>query len=366
MKLKHLSKLLVLGALFNSAPANALVLLQQVSVLTGVDYDTNPTLATSNEVAIWRYTAAPKYTASLVDDRNRWFATAGLNLQRSSNKAISENRQDPSISAGWQHEYEKGFYNLTVDYTKASSRLNEFTTTGIVDKDGSATSKSISASWSRLLTERLNLSLAGQYLQIDYTGSGFTNYNTKSLNSSLSYQLNEKLNPFLQVAISDLSSEGGGSQSRISQSYLVGTTAQINPNLDMSASLGLNHQQASGNGWVANSTLTYLGEKYNLQGTLSRNVTASGLGQFQETDNISLRYSYDLSDKSRAGTDFNWSSNASTGGNETRQLGGWYTKELSDLWQFKLSLNLKELKNNTQSANSSIFGIRLIYNTLDF
>lgn len=352
--------------LFNSTSANALVLLQQVSVLTDVEYDTNPTLASSNKSAIWRYSAVPKYTASLVEDGNRWFAAASLNLQQSSNKAISENRQDPSLSAGWQHEYEKGSYNLTVDYTRASSRLNEFTTTGIVDKDGSATSKSISASWSRLLTERLNFSVGGQYLQNSYTASGFTNYNTKSLSSSLSYQLNERLSPFIQMGISDLSSERGGSQSKISQSYLIGTAAQISPRLNTSISVGLNHQQASGSGWVASSMLTYLGERYNLQGALSRNVAPSGLGQFQETNNISLRYSYDLSDKSRAGTDFNWSSNASAGGNETRQLGGWYTKELSDLWQLKLSLNLKELKNNIQSANSSVFGLSLVYNTPDF
>ena len=366
MKLKYLFTLFATGLVFYSTQAVAIILEQKASVLTGIEYDSNPTFSTSNEsLSVWRITALPTYTASLVEERNRWFTTAGLRLQRSSDSAISESRQDPNLIIGWEHEYARGLFNITADYTKTSSRLNEFITNGVIDRDGSATSKSISASWSRLLTERLNLSAAGQYLQIDYAGSGLSNYKTKSISSSLTYELNEKVSPYVQVDVSKLNSETNNAQSKVSQSLVVGTKVLLRPNLNMTANVGLNRQE-SGNGLLANLTMYYLAERYSAQGSLSRNVTPSGLGQFQETNNLSLSYAYELSDKTRAGSDFAWSSNSSTGGNKSLQLGGWYSKEISELWQLKLNLNLRQLKNDSQSANSSIIGISLNYHTPDF
>lgn len=346
--------------------ADALVLLQQATVSAGVEYDSNPVLVASNRQSVLLYTTVPKYTISAVDDRNRWFATGGLSIQRSSNSSVSGSRQDPAVTAGWEYQFEKSNFNVIAYYNKASSRLNEFTTSGIVDQDGTVTSKSISASWDRQLSDRIGYSLSGQYIKTDYTGSAFTNYATKSISSSLTYELNEKIKPFIQVGISQLNSEGNSTRSSTSKSYSLGTAIDINPTLKMSASAGINQQQLTGNGWVASTSLFYTQERYNLEAALSRNVTPSGLGDFQETDNASLKYSYELSEKSNAGADFVWSSNSAINGNETRQLSGWYLKELSNYWQFKLSLIRKDFKNNSQSANANIFGFSLIYNTLEF
>jgi hypothetical protein len=366
LNFNYLTKLLASSLLFNATQASALILEQKLSVSNNIEFDSNPALATSNKQSVLRYTALPTYTASLSDDIDRWFAAASVSLQRSTNSSISENRQDPNLVFGWEHQFEKSLFNVTAEYNKTSSRLNEFISNGVVDKDGSATTKSISASWSSTITDRLNLSLAGQYLQTDYSGSGFSNYKTKSISSSLTYQLNEKVSPFVQVGVSELSSAARNAQAGVSQSYLVGTKAELMPNLNMAISLGLNHRKDAGNGWVANTTMTYLANKYNVQGSLSRNVTPSGLGQFQETNNLILRYAYELSDKCKVGSEFSWGSNGSAGGSDTLQIGTWYSKEISDLWLMKLNLNLKELNNDSQSANATIVGISFVYNTLAF
>ena len=366
LPLKYIYQLILVCLMVNPTYADALVVLQQATVLAGVEYDSNPGFASNNEQSVLRFTTLPKYTVSAVDDRTRWFATAGLNIQRSSNNAVSGSRQDPAVSAGWEYQFQKSVVNITADYNKSSSRLTEFITSGVVDKDGSVISKSISASWGTQLSNRLGLSLASQYLKTDYNSSAFTNSTTKSISSSLTYELNEKVRPFIQIGISQLNSQRTTSKSTLSKTYLLGTTLDLNPKVRMSASLGLNQQQIVGNGWVANTTLNYIEEKYDFRAILSRNVAPSGLGDFQKTDNLSLGYSYELSDKARAGADFIWNINSATSGNETRQLTGWYSKELSDYWLFKLSLNLKDLKNSTQSANASIFGISFIYNTPEF
>ena len=366
MTFKHTYLFIVFYLIFNSTQANALVILQQASVLTSVEYDTNPTLVSRNEQSIFRYTASPKYTLTGVDGNNRWYTNVGINFQRSSNQSVSGNRKDPIINIGWEREYERGRYSIITAYNKSSSRFSELNTTGIVDKDGTITSKSIAVAWSRLLNERLDLSVNGQYAKSNVTKSSFSNTTTKTLGAVLTYELSEKIRPFIQANLSELSSGNGSSTSTISQNYLLGTNLEVNPLLSLSGSLGLNHQQNAGNGWVANTSASYLGERYNFHGALSRNVVPSGTGQFQKNDNLSLVYGYSLSDTSKTGVDLSWNSNDSINGSETRQLGGWYSKVLSDLWQFRLALSLKELKNSNQSASAGIFGITFTYNTPEF
>jgi hypothetical protein len=364
--LQSFYRITALSLLFTSAQADTLEVLQQVTVPMSVEYDTNPTISSSNKQPIWRYTVAPKYSVTKTENQDILFANAGLNIQRSSNKSVSVDREDPSLAVGWAREYERGRFSLVGRYDKASSRFNEFTKTGIVDQDGSSIAKSISASWSHMVTERVQALLDAQYLKSTYSGSGFTNSSTKSFNSTFSYELNEKIKPFVQIGVSKLSPEGNVERSTTSQSYLVGANMIVSPPLSMSASLGLNHESANGNGWIANTSANYLAEKYSLQGALSRSITPSGTGQFQKTDNFSLRYSYLLTDKSSAGADFTWSKNSSDNGNEARQLAGWYTKDITELWQLKLSMSLKELKGANQTANASIFGVTFIYNIPEF
>ena len=364
--LKHLYKLVLLSLVLSPTQANALILLQQATVLAGTEYDSNPVLASSNKQSIFRYTVSPKYTLSGVDGNNRWYTNVGINFQRSSNQSVSADRKDPNINIGWEREYERGRYSIIATYNKSSSRFSELNTTGIVDTDGTNTSKSIAVAWSRLLNERLNLSVNGQYTKTNVTKSSFSNTTTKTLGTVLTYELSEMISPFIQADLSDLSSGNGGSTSTFSQNYLLGTNLEVSPHLSLSGSLGLNHQQNAGNGWVANSSANYLGERYSLHGALSRNVVPSGTGRFQKNDNLSLVYGYDLSDTSKTGLDLSWNSNDSINGSETRQLGGWYSKELSDLWQFRLALSLKELKNSNQSASDTVFGITFTYNTPEF
>jgi hypothetical protein len=347
-------------------PAEALVVLQQASVPVGIEYDTNTRMTANNKQSIWRYTATPRYTISAVENQNRWYADAGLRVQRSSNKTINLDREDPNVIVGWERENERGQFSLTAQYNKASTRFTEFDGTGLVLNDGSSVSKTISANWSRLLTEKLNFTLGGQYLKTAYSGGTFTDYSTKSINSGLTYQLNERISPFVQVGLSEFVPEGQARQNTKSQNYLAGANFNLNPQLNFSAAAGVNHVSTIGSGWIANTNFNYLAEKHNFRGALARSVSASGIGNFQKSDRLSLGYSYDLSEKSRLGTNFSWRKNNSLNSTETKQLGGFYSRELSEFWQMNLSLQLRSLKSTNQKANGEVVGITFTYNTPEF
>ena len=107
-----LKKLVLTGLLAFSAQASALVLLQQASVSAGIDFDTNPLLSTTDKQSIWRYYTTPRYSVSTEQDQNKWYLDGSLRLQRSSDRSIAVDREDPSINAGWTRQYDRGNYGL--------------------------------------------------------------------------------------------------------------------------------------------------------------------------------------------------------------------------------------------------------------
>ena len=349
-----------------STHAEALVVLQQASIPMGVEFDTNPRMSSTNKQSIWRYIATPRYSVAAVSDQNRWYSDVSLRLERSSNKNLSVDREDPSVVVGWQRDSERDRFSLIGRYNKASTRFTEFDETGLVNNNASSTTRSVGANWSRSLTERLNFSLGGQYLKTSYSGGSFTGYSTKSLNSTLTYDFNERVRPFIQLGLTDFNPDGQGRSNTKSQNYLVGAHVDISPRLNVSAAAGLNHLSTAGTGRVANANFNYLGERYSFRGAIERSVSASSIGNFQEADKLSLGYNYDLSDKSRLGSDFSWRRNKSLNDSETKQLSAFYSRDLTESWQMKLLLQTRKIKNTNRTASGNVAGITLTYNIPEF
>jgi opacity protein-like surface antigen len=364
LKISFTNKLLVLSLIAFSSHSNALVLVQQISVPIGTEFDTNPTLVSSRtKQSIWRYTLNPRYRVSTTENLNRWYADAGLRIVRSSNKKITDDRQDPSLDLGWDRELEKGSFGIVLHYDKASSRFTELRTDGLVDKDGSATNKSISANWTHQINNKLNLSLNGQYSKTSYVGSNFTNSSNKSISATLNYELNEKVSPFVTVGMTEFSPAGKKTRSK---NILVGAKVIITPNFTVSPAFGINNESSAGSGWIANTSFNYIGEKYLLGGSIARNVSPSAVGNFQKTDRLGLTYSYELSEKDRFGADLSWTKNKSDFDSETKQLSGWYSREINNNWQMRLFAETKHLTNGSLKANGNVIGINLTYNTPEF
>ena len=258
MSYKSIKRLFVVSLMVISSHSEALVVLQDASVPMGVEYDTNPRMLSTNKQSIWRYIATPRYSIAAVADRNRWYSDVSLRLERSSDKNLSVDREDPNVLVGWQRDGERDRFSLIGRYNKASTRFTEFDETGVVVNDASSTTRSVAANWSRSMTERLNLSLGGQYLTTTYSGGNFTDYSTKSLNSTLTYDFNEYERPFVQVALTDFNPDGQGRNNTKSQNYLAGAHVDISPRLNISAAAGLNHLSSTGNGRIANTNFNYL------------------------------------------------------------------------------------------------------------
>ncbi len=353
-----------------SLHAEALVVLQQVSVPLSVEHDTNPTLSENDKTSIWLYTASPRYSISAEENQNRLYGTLGVRLQRSSDKNISIDREDPNLLLGWERRYEKSDFKLVGNYNESSTRTTELRTTGLVNQDVTATTKSLAADWTRLLTERLSLALGAEISKNSYDAPSFTGYSTKSIDSSLSYEVNERLSTFASVGYVKYKSDSQTglvtSNSQNTQNYLAGITYVFSPQLDFSVALGVNRTSSAGSGKIGNASFNYSAEKHILRGEVERSIAASGIGDFQEADRYSLAYNYSLSDKSEIGTAFSYQKNNSLNTNKTMFLNGFYSRSLSDRWALRVSLDLRKQKTETQTANGEVAGLTLIYNTPEF
>ena len=381
-----------------SSSAEAIVVLQQASSSFDTQYDTNPLLR-DDKKSIWRYTITPKYTIAAVEDQNRWYVNAGLALQRSSDPRITQNRQDPNFDAGWQHDFEKGQFSILAHYDKRSSRFSEFNQNGFVDIDGSAITKSLSANLSRSITDRLSYSIGTQYTKITYDSSQFSDSVSKSINSSITYELTERVSPFVQASYTDFKSDGvvtgngllinngngffvnnvvGNTGDSKSKNISVGAKILLSELWTFTSSIGVNKVDTSnqnantvlgasaGSGKIGSLNLTRQGERSNFKSTLSRSVSGSGIGGFVETDQFNLGYDYQLSERSTFGAGYSINKNKSNFASESTQLTAWYNKQLTEMWNMRLSVERRNQKNFNQNASGEVIGLTFTYSTPEF
>lgn len=364
--------------IFFTLNAHALIVLQQFSVPLGVEFDNNATLSADVKKSIWRYTASPKYSIAVVDEKNRWSSNIGLNIVRTSNTKVTDNRQDPNLNISWNRELENGNFNISSGYSRTSSRFREFKRTGFVDADGTSVSKFLSATWNRALTNRLDFLLGANITKNNNSGGSTLVKSSlkKSINTSLTYALTDRMSPFVQYGYTKFEPNGLGARKNNSQNYIAGVRYAFNPQLSGTISAGINHLSTAGNGKLFNAGLDYMSELYTVNLGLSRNVTPSDLGQFEESDSFNANYNYLLTDKSSFGLNFDISKSKSAdsrlGGagqsNDTTgmRLGASYTKELSEYWQMKLSFDERRNNSSIQHANGETIGIFFTYNTPEF
>jgi len=379
MIIKVISKSVLLGLLLFSVQANAWVVLDQgASVLFNAEHYSNIDLDTEDEQSAWVYTVAPGYRITAGQDKSQLFLNANLNIERSSDKDLSGDREDPNVRAGWGRDYDKGSVGLVATYAKASTRITELTDSGNVTEDGSSIGRSIAATWIHSLTEKLGMSFEGRHLRQDFTGDQLSDYRLNSLSSEFLYELSEQTSPFVRVSLNQFHPlddiDVNVRTEKINyQNYLAGANFILSPKLSFSAGAGVSHIEEysdieeDGNRWIGLSSVTYQGEKYRLDGAVERSISPSSEGILRESDSFLLGYSYDLSDRSHWGVDLSLNKNKTGDRSESQQIGAWYSRDLSELWQMRLSARLRTIDSDEEdSADGNIIGISFRYDTPSF
>lgn len=354
---------------FSGGFISGLTLQHQLSVPTLLEYDTNPTLTSVNSTAIWRLSVTPRYTLNAYDDQNIWTLGAAINLQRSSDQIVSQDREDPTVNAAWKHEYALGSYGITASYAQSSSRVSELKSTGLVFNDGTSLNQNIGANYSRNFNEHVTFTINGAYSEQTFSGqsAGLTNYTNQSVTPNISYAWSERLSTYLQGSYSQYKPSGGVTTDLVSA--VIGTMYKPSEKLDLSINGGLNHTSGftSGTNFQGGMTVNYASsERRTYTATYAKAATASGLGRIIQSDAFSAGIVYTLNDLDSLGATYSYYKSSDVNQFEFQQLSMFGARDLNADWQARLTYSHKMSASNISNADGDVLGLSLIYNIASF
>jgi hypothetical protein len=362
--------MLMAGQLLYSAQSWADTWQQGVSSRVSTEYETNPAMSAANPRSVWRAVFSPSY--ALVSRVGESSLNAGLAFQiaRASNKTLSPDRDSPSAYLNWLRPSEAGQFGLSTRIAQMATReTGGVDSTGNVPVNSTTTSRTLSGSWNKELSERSTLSADAAYEGVSYKGSGaYTDHSTRSGGLKYSYIWNEKITSFLRVAGNKyIPANGGPTSSRIESTLGMNWKAEY---LDWTVQGGKS-RVTGGNSDAQGSVLAhYTGQRTQLTLDIGRAVSSSGLGAYAKADHVRGGWSYILSEYSNTGIDLerrkNYA-NATITASTSTSLGIWLDHSISDLWKMRTYYSHRTSQGGgSERVSSDLLGLSLIYSTIDF
>ena len=126
----------------------AMTFQQSIRLPFSVGYESNPRLVENNKRSVQRLTLVPDYSLMATKNNEQFFANLKLSLEKSSNVSVSRDREDPSITLGWTHNYETGQFGITASFVEEATQISEFAETGQVNDDDTRQNRSFLINWS--------------------------------------------------------------------------------------------------------------------------------------------------------------------------------------------------------------------------
>ncbi|VVN99733.1 hypothetical protein [Pseudomonas fluorescens] len=335
-----------------------------IALPTTVEYDSNPLLLTSGEKGVTRTIIAPDYSLVGTSGQDEFQFGLGLNVVRSSDTSIVSDREDPRLKLGWQRETETGGFGLTARYEESSTLSTAVQETGVVAPDGTQKLYSLGANWRSALSERSTLVNETDYTHVTYDIDSLINYDELATRFSWNYAWSERVELFTRFGVRRYEPEGSAVASSNSYTPTVGLNVQLSEKLKGTVYAGLNQvsgtdSDPTGQGGFA---LQYTGERFDASIDAGRSTVASGDGGFVEVDSLRGTWSYSIDETRRTGFDAAWQDSKGQTPNTLRNLGAWFSQELSPFWNARLSYTYKERQQDgLPDASANVVGLTLIY-----
>lgn len=332
------------------------------------EFDTNPGMSPVYRGGIWRALFEPSYMLTRTTGASEWKAGFALQVARSSNKAISLDREDPSVSLDWRHRSEVGEFGIVARYDQVATRTSETDATGRVATDSTRASRTLSASWSRALSERSALSVNSAYSSVAYRRGAYVDYATLSTGMKFSYEWSESIAPFISLSSADQTPAGGGVSSRHTN-VLLGMNWKVLEHLESTIQAGKSKSSGTGgnNSSQGGVAARYAAQRTRLSLNADRQVSASGLGGFVTADQLNGSWGYDLNEHSSVGISAGWRKNRSITDDVSRNADVWLQRELNSFWNLRAHyLHRTRTGGVVGGATSDMLGLALNYTHSDF
>ena len=201
--------LVVAACTLGNTPAVAAGWQHSISLPMTVELDSNPTLAPNNSSPrLQRTRIVPDYKLSGTFGIDQIGAGLALLVERSSDRIVSLPRQDPSLFLNWQRTTSTGEFGLSTKYQEASTSSSELNEAGLIVRDGTRKTQSLSGNWRSAISERSSLGASVDRTSVAYDSGTLTNYSNTSLSLNYNYLWSERIEPFFRISTSRYIPEG--------------------------------------------------------------------------------------------------------------------------------------------------------------
>jgi hypothetical protein len=338
-----------------------------VSFRVTTEFESNPAMTQTHAGGVWRALFEPSYSLTGKVGESEIRTGLALQLSRASNKTLSPNRDSPSAFLNWMRPSEAGEFGISTRYAEMATRDSGGSdATGRVPEDSTRTSRTVSGSWSKELSERSTLSADSAYERVSYKGGAYTDYSTRSGGLKLGYISSEQFTSFCRVSGNKYVPANGGPSSS-----LVDATLGLNwkvEYIDWAMQLGKSRIGGGSSGTQGSLEAHYTGQLSQLTLNVGRSVSPSGIGGFVKTDQARANWNYALSEYSNMGIDLVRQKNLAAANNSTNTTSGiWVEHSLDPLWKVRTYCTHRMVQGTGyDGASSNIIGLAFAYENPDY
>ncbi|MDH1573810.1 hypothetical protein [Pseudomonas sp. GD03746] len=348
-----------------SGVVHAAIWQSSVVVPTSVEYDSNPLLLTSEEKGVTRTIIAPDYSLIGQFDRDQLRLGLGVNVLRSSDRSIVDDREDPKVSLGWQRETETGGFGLLARYEESSTLSGAVQDTGVVTTDGTQEMSTLEGNWSSAVTERSTLANVLTYSHARYDISSLTGYDELYNTSTWTYAWSERTDIITGFDARRYEPQDDTTAvSSNSYSPNIGVRHRFSERFEGEMHIGVNKTTGPGGGrrGEGGMSLFYRGDRADASFSAERSTVANAEGGFAELDMVRGSWSYLVTEVDRVGVDASWQDSKGVSPNTLQTYGIWASRAFSPAWDLRFSLMYKQRQQDgLPDADATIAGLTLTY-----
>jgi hypothetical protein len=342
---------------------------QSLSTRVTTEFDSNPAMTPSHQEGVWRGIFEPRYTLLGKVDANEINGGLSLQISRSSNKALSPNRDGPAAFFNWLRPSEAGEFGISTGYSQTATRdAGGVDATGRVPASSTSTSRTVRGNWKNELNERSSIAADGAYQGVTYKGGAYTDFNTQSGGLKYSYIASENITQFVRVSGNKYMPQNGGTSSNL-------TTASVGLDWkveywDWIMQIGKARIEGSNADTQGSVQAHYTGRLTQLTMNAGRTIAPSGLGGFVKSDQMTGSFGYALSEYSNAGIDLSHQkilSAMTTPSSTSSSTRVWIDQTLTAFWSLRAYYQHRTaLGGAGLGSSSNIVGLSLAYLNSEF
>jgi predicted porin len=269
-----------------------------------VEYDDNISMSPSDKEGSFKFSIRPTLLGSYQTETSLISLSTGYTVERYSSDTRST-EDNPFFQLNSNKSFERSSLGLNYSFREAASRDTAAEDTGDFSSRTVITTHSISPSYSYSVSEIDSISINFGYSEREYSTDEFSDNETKSVSSSWQRQFSERLNGYTSLSYSNYQS-GDSDTGTKNDNYnvSVGANYELSERWSLRGNIGIRYLDtktgtvsSSNSGSSFDLTAAHQSELGSISFSALRSISPSSTGDVNEQDRLSVNWTRRLNER---------------------------------------------------------------------